>query len=204
MCVTQGGETVCVGTHDRCCITEMYFNISGPRGSIPVHQILNLLYRDSNHAHTQSAVIAMGAAVLTSAPVLAGRRHAPHQAHQTLCVLIQLAVGQPPHADLHPMRALFVIPRSLPPPALEGPFSAAFKAFVAACLQKEPTARPSAMELLRHPFLAAASELPPSFLSRISACAAMSEPPTFAEVRTALPASPNGASCPCAYALRVS
>ena len=48
---------------------------------------------------------------------------------------LQLAVGQPPYADLHPMRALFVIPRAVPPPALDGPFSAPFKAFVAACLQ---------------------------------------------------------------------
>ena len=47
-----------------------------------------------------------------------------------------MAVGQPPHAELHPMRALFVIPRSVPPPSLEGPFTAPFKEFVAACLQK--------------------------------------------------------------------
>ena len=56
-------------------------------------------------------------------------------AHVIVRFASQLAVGQPPYADLHPMRALFVIPRAVPPPALDGPFSAPFKAFVGLCLQ---------------------------------------------------------------------
>lgn len=48
---------------------------------------------------------------------------------------VQMATGAPPHADLHPMRVLFLIPKS-PAPELEGPFSPEFKDFVAACLQK--------------------------------------------------------------------
>ena len=47
----------------------------------------------------------------------------------------QMATGAPPHADLHPMRVLFLIPKN-PAPKLEGPFSAAFRDFVGACLQK--------------------------------------------------------------------
>lgn len=81
------------------------------------------------------------------------------------------------------MRALFVIPRSEPPPALEGSFSPPFKAFVSACLQKDPAARPSAATLLSHPFLALAAELPASFRAHIAACAALPGPPTFVEVR---------------------
>lgn len=72
---------------------------------------------------------------------------------------IEMASGQPPHADLHPMRALFIIPKN-PPPALEGNFSDQFKEFVATCLQKVQTARPSARELLQHPFIATAAPVP--------------------------------------------
>ena len=55
--------------------------------------------------------------------------------------VLQLATGAPPHADLHPMRVLFLIPKS-PAPELEGPFSHQFKDFVAVCLQKVCLASP--------------------------------------------------------------
>ena len=47
----------------------------------------------------------------------------------------QMATGTPPNADLHPMRALFLIPKS-PAPALLGPFTQPLKDFVARCLHK--------------------------------------------------------------------
>ena len=50
---------------------------------------------------------------------------------------IELAQGEPPHADLHPMRVLFLIPKSNPP-EIQGNFSKLFKEFVALCLNKDP------------------------------------------------------------------
>ncbi|XP_068091757.1 myosin-IIIa isoform X2 [Hyperolius riggenbachi] len=67
---------------------------------------------------------------------------------------IELGDGDPPLADLHPMRALFKIPRN-PPPTLRQPelWSAEFNDFINMCLTKDFEKRPTVCDLLEHPFI---------------------------------------------------
>ncbi|KAK2155540.1 hypothetical protein LSH36_237g03035 [Paralvinella palmiformis] len=65
---------------------------------------------------------------------------------------IELAKGEPPYSEMHPMRVLFLIPKNNPP-TLTGDFSKPFKEFIELCLNKEPENRPPAKELLKNPFI---------------------------------------------------
>ncbi|XP_026469740.1 LOW QUALITY PROTEIN: serine/threonine-protein kinase 3/4-like [Ctenocephalides felis] len=65
---------------------------------------------------------------------------------------IELAKGEPPNSELHPMRVLFLIPKNNPP-QLTGNYTKQFKEFVEACLNKDPENRPTAKELLKFHFI---------------------------------------------------
>lgn len=72
---------------------------------------------------------------------------------------MELAMGEPPHSDVHPMKVLFLIPKEKPP-RLEGAnWSNDFKDFVAKCLMKEPEHRLTAKALLKHRFVQRAGKV---------------------------------------------
>ncbi|XP_008296589.1 serine/threonine-protein kinase 10 [Stegastes partitus] len=68
--------------------------------------------------------------------------------------LIELAQIEPPHHELNPMRVLLKIAKS-EPPALEQPhkWSPEFKDFLKKSLDKNPESRPTAVQLMEHPFV---------------------------------------------------
>ncbi|KAJ3017168.1 hypothetical protein HKX48_003682 [Thoreauomyces humboldtii] len=73
---------------------------------------------------------------------------------------IEIAEKNPPLSDIHPMRALYLIPNSDLGLAKPKNWSKVFQEFIAICLIKDPLKRPSAAQLLQHPFLAKAASLP--------------------------------------------
>ncbi|KAK4317532.1 hypothetical protein Pmani_011378 [Petrolisthes manimaculis] len=70
---------------------------------------------------------------------------------------LEMAEGKPPYGDIHPMRAIFMIPTK-PPPSFREPdqWQPEFIDFVSRCLVKNPEERATATELLQHPFIRAA------------------------------------------------
>lgn len=67
---------------------------------------------------------------------------------------LEMAEGKPPYGDIHPMRAIFMIPTK-PPPSFREPdqWSSEFIDFVSVCLVKNPEERANASILLQHIFI---------------------------------------------------
>ncbi|XP_053703879.1 misshapen-like kinase 1 isoform X5 [Synchiropus splendidus] len=66
---------------------------------------------------------------------------------------IEMAEGAPPLCDMHPMRALFLIPRNPPPKLKSKKWSKKFIDFIEGCLVKTYQSRPSTEQLLKHTFI---------------------------------------------------
>lgn len=67
---------------------------------------------------------------------------------------LEMAEGKPPYGDIHPMRAIFMIPTK-PPPSFRDidRWSPEFIDFVSICLVKNPEERATATDLLLHEFV---------------------------------------------------
>ncbi|XP_059847695.1 traf2 and NCK-interacting protein kinase-like isoform X2 [Hypanus sabinus] len=66
---------------------------------------------------------------------------------------MEMAEGAPPLCDMHPMRALFLIPRNPPPRLKSKKWSKKFVSFIEGCLVKNHSQRPATEQLLKHPFI---------------------------------------------------
>lgn len=81
---------------------------------------------------------------------------------------LEMAEGKPPYGDIHPMRAIFMIPTK-PPPSFREPdqWTPEFIDFVSRCLVKNPEERATASEMLQHEFIGNAK--PPTILGQMIA-----------------------------------
>ncbi|KAL6118090.1 map4k4 [Pungitius sinensis] len=66
---------------------------------------------------------------------------------------LEMAEGAPPLCDMHPMRALFLIPRNPPPKLKSKKWTKRFLSFAEGCLVKNHLHRPTTDALLRHAFI---------------------------------------------------
>nr|XP_058921354.1 TRAF2 and NCK-interacting protein kinase isoform X13 [Kogia breviceps] len=66
---------------------------------------------------------------------------------------IEMAEGAPPLCDMHPMRALFLIPRNPAPRLKSKKWSKKFQSFIESCLVKNHSQRPATEQLMKHPFI---------------------------------------------------
>lgn len=82
--------------------------------------------------------------------------------------IYEMAMGNPPLADVEQMRVIMLIPKSKPPRLpLEGDFSPAMRDFVAACLNEEPRERATSEELNKLKWIKTYAKTPVSVLREV-------------------------------------
>ncbi|XP_057297827.1 mitogen-activated protein kinase kinase kinase 19-like [Hydractinia symbiolongicarpus] len=70
------------------------------------------------------------------------------------CTVMEMATGKPPWSEYPPYAAMYAIAENTNhPPELDANHSAEARSFVAACLVRDMNIRPSAEEMLKHPFV---------------------------------------------------
>ncbi|KAJ1449593.1 kinase-like domain-containing protein [Pelagophyceae sp. CCMP2097] len=108
------------------------------------------------------------------------------------CTILQMVTGQPPWKSLQlgtPAALMFHIANATEPPPMPPEMSPELHSFLLACFQRDVDKRPSAVELLRHPFVVnggAAAEAIASAQRGLAAAAAappaIEAPPPFGAV----------------------
>ncbi|KAL8034669.1 hypothetical protein ABFX02_12G044000 [Erythranthe guttata] len=69
------------------------------------------------------------------------------------CTVLEMATSRPPWSQYEGVAAIFKIGNSKDAPEIPDHLSADAKSFIRLCLQREPSARPTAAQLLSHPFV---------------------------------------------------
>ncbi|KAG8083087.1 hypothetical protein GUJ93_ZPchr0014g47087 [Zizania palustris] len=81
------------------------------------------------------------------------------------CTVLEMATSKPPWSQYEGIAAMFKIGNSRELPPIPDHLSEQGKDFIRKCLQRDPSQRPTAVELLQHPFMQKAASLEKSVLS---------------------------------------
>eukprot|EP00794_Sanderia_malayensis_P006036 gene6036-6737_t len=69
------------------------------------------------------------------------------------CTVIEMLTGKPPWSDLEPMTAVYNIGTGKRPPEFPAKLSGSLKDFLLQSFKRDPKSRPSAKDMLNHPFI---------------------------------------------------
>uniref|UniRef100_A0A1D1XXW5 mitogen-activated protein kinase kinase kinase n=1 Tax=Anthurium amnicola TaxID=1678845 RepID=A0A1D1XXW5_9ARAE len=89
------------------------------------------------------------------------------------CTVLEMATSKPPWSQYEGIAAMFKIGNSKELPTIPDHLSDEGKGFIRQCLQREPSNRPTAVQLLQHPFVSNAGPLTRSIIDSEA-----SEPPS--------------------------
>ncbi|TYI39218.1 hypothetical protein ES332_A02G082800v1 [Gossypium tomentosum] len=78
------------------------------------------------------------------------------------CTVLEMATSKPPWSQYEGVAAIFKIANSKGFPEIPNNLSKDAQNFIKLCLQREPTARPTALQLLQHPFVQDQSMVEPT------------------------------------------
>ncbi|KAK8572255.1 hypothetical protein V6N13_047866 [Hibiscus sabdariffa] len=78
------------------------------------------------------------------------------------CTVLEMATSKPPWSQYEGVAAIFKIANSKGFPEIPNNLSKDAQTFIKLCLQRDPTARPTALQLLQHPFIQDQSMMEPT------------------------------------------
>ncbi|KAL6911823.1 hypothetical protein ACP4OV_000628 [Aristida adscensionis] len=103
------------------------------------------------------------------------------------CTVLEMATSKPPWSQYEGIAAMFKIGNSKELPPIPEHLSEEGKDFIRQCLQRDPSSRPTAVDLLQHPFVRNASPLEKSVaagpLEQLSAISCKSNSKIFGHAR---------------------
>eukprot|EP00727_Mastigamoeba_balamuthi_P002981 m51a1_g12680 hypothetical protein (353) ;mRNA; f:71-1268 len=156
-------DIVCAVLHEACAALQLLHDRGRFYGDLRAQNVLVTARGDVRLAFFDVALCTGPSARINTTGSLFGSPHwkSPEEIKYDRCLVsrpkadvwalgitaVELCNGEPPHADKHPMRVIFIIAAGKTSPQLGAGLSAGLRGFVALCLEQDPERRPAAGDL---------------------------------------------------------